>query len=108
LIFICILISQTFVSYLVLGGVNAYYGIPLPYDFVFKIVAFSPLIYIIGIKILFNLFLGFIASRMAKKEGKGRFTWFIFTSFFGLSAIAILYLTVILEKINRPQAQGST
>ncbi len=100
LIFICVVIAQTFVAYLVLGGINAYYGIPLPYDSVFNLVITSPTIYILSIKIIFNLFLGFMASALAKKEQKNRFLWFLFTAIFGLSAFAILYLTIILEKIN--------
>jgi|WetSurMetagenome_2_1015567.scaffolds.fasta_scaffold303238_2 hypothetical protein len=103
LIFICIVIAQIFVTYLVLGGINAYYGIPLPYDFVYSLVVFSPLVCFICIKIIFNIFLGFIASGLAKKEMKNRLTWFLFTAILGLSALAILYLIVIHEKISKTQ-----
>lgn len=100
ILFISIVIAQCLVTYLILGACNAYYGIPKVYDTLFKLIVFSPLIFIIGIKIIINLVLGFIASGLAKKEKESRITWFLFTVLFGLSAIAILYLKVILNKIN--------
>jgi hypothetical protein len=100
LLYIVIIITQLIFGIIFLGAMHAYLGIPV----VWRLTILSPLICMIGVKIIINLFLGFIASKRAKTEGKKPAVWFFFTLFFGLSAIAILYLETILEKINKLQS----
>jgi hypothetical protein len=103
LLFFSIVIAVCLATYLILGACNAYYGTPNVYDILFKWVVFSPVILLIIIKIIINSVLGFIASGLAKQEKESRIIWFLFTIIFGLSGIAILYLKIILQKINGKQ-----
>jgi hypothetical protein len=104
LIFVLLVIAQALVTYFILGALNAYYGTPLVFGWLFRSVVFSPIFFYFSIKIIFNIFLAFIVIRIARKENENRFVWFIFTAIFGLSAFAILYLKVILDKINKMQS----
>jgi hypothetical protein len=102
LIFIGVSIIQILmITFFTYGIFKNYPGFPSMSNLPFKIFIYSPWVYWISVRTIFDLFLGYIASGMAKKENENRFLWFLFTAIFGISGIAILYLKIILKRVNK-------
>jgi len=91
------LLVQVFLWFLIGGAAEAYLGLKFGMEFAITV----SIILKLGFGFLINLVIAFWIIKIAKSEGKKPISWFILTVFFGLIAVALLYLDLIYAELKK-------
>ena len=91
------LLIQVFLWILIGGAAEAYLGLKFGMELAITI----SIILKLGLGFLINLIIAFWIIKIVKSEGKKPLSWFILTVFFGLIAVALLYLDLIYAELKK-------